>query len=962
VKPQPWVHAASLGFEEATRFLADRSTQVVEMVKAKVAEIREGPIDQASRPPNDWSGILERFATLSWYDRELVDVDEHKLSTLTRAPTMDLHVLEGFLEEYEARTSHLKSLKQAATDGQEDPQYHLAQLFCPPAFQERNACYKCHGKFGVIRYRHHCRACGESYCHYDSRWKWEMPNHGFNIPVRVCRACCAVLSREARADRVAWKLVRTRDYLLGLLKPYFERRVDNHVDKAARIMEGAIYIAKVSPLSTTAAIAVETIDLLRRYGLVGVAGILLRQEFVKAVELLCKVSGVDEKWPMSIHEISAAMYYQLAHSRGKRGNEPDLEARLHERMKPLTKELLAEILFYAPLPLFFMYDQDPVDAQLLGSQQGWQLVYIAVKSEPEQPAFGLFAHKEKNVAALVIRGTHSIQDIVTDIRAKPVPFGEKPDVSVLGGKAKEDSQGRELGGDWGLGEEDLEGGKTKSIFESTYGEKESMAMCGIARAAEWLYCEVYHSLVALHAAGTQVVLLGHSLGAAVASMTAELLFDDIPTVKCFAFATPACATRPLAVQAQRHTVSVVLHDDVIPRITPASVRFLLQDLMADRKKFQEDFHEDMGAVVQRAQTIWAPRQRKLPIGRQAAQALRNLSFRRPSTQATSDHEDDQKNLEKNHFITCEEGQNNDQINDSPFAESDQSMVSKQCDRSNQSQSNERHKRKYNEEMNDSQASSANINAYEYDDDSKGGDEPLCVREEHFGSHKEVIVPESGLLIVLLDNESNPSYIETPQNSSRKDSMVSSENRKDSACCTVRTEREGTSADTAMVEGDDDDETLNDQAIFVDDMVLPEQFIPGHIIHIYSQRGVYKACHVPQTFPDLRQISMVGNMVEDHGSGRYFTALLEVRDVLNAEEEPPEWVSFNSTDSCQICDARFTWHSTSASKAQVYRDKHNCRKCGSLVCDPCSQQTKALPKIGLTSPTRVCDKCFYSGSV
>lgn len=59
-----------------------------------------------------------------------------------------------------------------------------------------------------------------------------------------------------------------------------------------------------------------------------------------------------------------------------------------------------------------------------------------------------------------------------------------------------------------------------------------------------------------------------------------------------------------------------------------------------------------------------------------------------------------------------------------------------------------------------------------------------------------------------------------------------------------------------------------------------------------------------------------------------------------------------------CASLFTWASTSDSKAQEARDKHNCRSCGSLVCDPCSKNRIPLPEIGLGLPSRVCDRCYH----
>ncbi|EGB12599.1 hypothetical protein AURANDRAFT_17881, partial [Aureococcus anophagefferens] len=70
-----------------------------------------------------------------------------------------------------------------------------------------------------------------------------------------------------------------------------------------------------------------------------------------------------------------------------------------------------------------------------------------------------------------------------------------------------------------------------------------------------------------------------------------------------------------------------------------------------------------------------------------------------------------------------------------------------------------------------------------------------------------------------------------------------------------------------------------------------------------------------------------------------------------------WQPFHTADSCSCCSAKFTWHCTSSSESTTYREKHNCRECGLLVCDPCSKHRRVLPDLGLLLPSRVCDRCF-----
>ena len=147
------------------------------------------------------------------------------------------------------------------------------------------------------------------------------------------------------------------------------------------------------------------------------------------------------------------------------------------------------------------------------------------------------------------------------------------------------------------------------------------------------------------------------------------------------------------------------------------------------------------------------------------------------------------------------------------------------------------------------------------------------------------------------------------------------------------------------------------AVVLEEVPLPRMFIPGKIVHVYSHRGVFKAAYVPRAFRELRRISLAGNMLSDHTTQCYYESLLELRTVRYAQEFPPRWTAFDEDDTCSCCASRFTWASTSNSEAQNARDKHNCRSCGTLVCNPCAMNRIPLSSIGLTVPVRVCDRCY-----
>lgn len=150
------------------------------------------------------------------------------------------------------------------------------------------------------------------------------------------------------------------------------------------------------------------------------------------------------------------------------------------------------------------------------------------------------------------------------------------------------------------------------------------------------------------------------------------------------------------------------------------------------------------------------------------------------------------------------------------------------------------------------------------------------------------------------------------------------------------------------------------AIMVEEEKLAQLWLPGRVVHIYVHNGQCRAAEVSRDFPDLRVIVLQGNIFEDHRSERMLNALLEVRAVRQAPRAAPAWQSYDAADTCACCHNSFTWNSTFTGQAQEFRDKYNCRYCGHLVCDACSTQRRAMPKIGHMFPRRICDQCLYKG--
>ena len=125
-------------------------------------------------------------------------------------------------------------------------------------------------------------------------------------------------------------MARCRDYFEKNLSPYFETGIDTMEDVALRITQAAISMARSIPLGAQAHVAVETVDVLRKYGLKGIYGLILRKEFLAAADLLCRACDINQAtFPLSVHELSAAIFYALAQHRAIRGINPEREHLIH---------------------------------------------------------------------------------------------------------------------------------------------------------------------------------------------------------------------------------------------------------------------------------------------------------------------------------------------------------------------------------------------------------------------------------------------------------------------------------------------------------------------------------------------------------------------------------------------------------------------------------------------------------
>eukprot|EP00529_Nitzschia_sp_RCC80_P000277 CAMPEP_0113443416 /NCGR_PEP_ID=MMETSP0014_2-20120614/2128_1 /TAXON_ID=2857 /ORGANISM="Nitzschia sp." /LENGTH=863 /DNA_ID=CAMNT_0000334373 /DNA_START=1 /DNA_END=2592 /DNA_ORIENTATION=- /assembly_acc=CAM_ASM_000159 len=609
---------------------------------------------------------------------------------------------------------------------------------------------------------------------------------------------------------------------------------------------------------------------------------------------------------------------QLHHLGDKGPTQPpkSLPTKFTPVCDPVPDPILSSLIFYAPIALNFIYAEKEVEIQLLAAQQGWRLLYASLHQDlqavkpSDMPASAVFIHEEYKIVCLSIRGTATINDVITDVRQTPVPF---PDEMDIGNEQIHND------GDW------------TNIFHG-----QGLALCGMASAAANLFREHIDSVMFFAKKGYRIRLVGHSLGGGVATLMGILIlkhlekFSDINAssvnspskshgadseeatqqLRVYAYGTPSCVDAKLAESVNSFVTTVVLHDDVFPRLTPTSCRGLLKHLLHIRETWvKAHMEEDLRAVSERAATAWAPR-------------LRHNFTLGSSSSSIKSYCKKKIQIGKKKLM--------------PLTDQTKNGASSPA-------------KTGNDNVDSARRDNSNPKIFESEDvvkqkDANHGTQLLL---EFLGGGEN----EQGGLVIDGDEffEAEQSLIEDEDSSS--DGSV---NMGDSWTTDMHgsgDEYPGRGTGKVGVGSNDT------PAVVLDENPLPRMFVPGNVVHIYSHRGVYKAAYVPRTFRELRKISMAGNMLSNHTTKAYFEGLLEVQTARAAPEAPPRWSAFDEDDTCNCCRNRFTWASTSNSQAQEARDKHNCRSCGGLVCDPCATNRVPILSIGLTVPVRVCDRCY-----
>lgn len=213
---------------------------------------------------------------------------------------------------------------------------------------------------------------------------------------------------------------------------------------------------------------------------------------------------------------------------------------------PVETSIISSCLLYAPIALSFLYAESEIDLQLLAAQQGWRLLYahlrpleyasremsvslgpFATKKKAgraitgnmnesdggmlDKPAYAVLIHEQLRIACWGIRGTASINDLVMDIRAIPIPF---PEDSATEDIVFDEEEGLQFSGD-----KHIAADSWKILPEASGG----MAVCGMARAATNLFHENLPIMEQFWRQGYKIRITGHSLGGGIGALLGVLI-------------------------------------------------------------------------------------------------------------------------------------------------------------------------------------------------------------------------------------------------------------------------------------------------------------------------------------------------------------------------------------------------------------------------------------------------------
>uniref|UniRef100_A0A0G4HBU8 sn-1-specific diacylglycerol lipase n=1 Tax=Chromera velia CCMP2878 TaxID=1169474 RepID=A0A0G4HBU8_9ALVE len=207
-----------------------------------------------------------------------------------------------------------------------------------------------------------------------------------------------------------------------------------------------------------------------------------------------------------------------------------------------------------------------------------------------RPAHFLAVNRSEKKAVFSVRGTRDIEDVLTDLAVVPETLREK---EMIEG-------GSDDGSCCSRGEEKGTGGAR-------------VTHRGFGRAAELLFTKYEPLFALLKESGYEITIVGHSLGAGTAAILCWLLHCrlDLPpsALKCFAFSPPPSVSAAISRDMRPFVTSMVLQDDIVPRMKAQNLAGLLRSLL-EREWKPGDLERELAELLSLPSGVDAEADRK----------------------------------------------------------------------------------------------------------------------------------------------------------------------------------------------------------------------------------------------------------------------------------------------------------------------------------------------------------------
>ena len=381
----------------------------------------------------------------------------------------------------------------------------------------------------------------------------------------------------------------------GILDAYPEDDAvpDTYASKAVRVGEKLIHGAGAVGFGGNYIKTMKQLMKLKQSGLVSV---VLNQDLASMVYALTSyISAVAGEYQLSTTDITLGSYYMIWERKRERLLFPDLDNEDHEKyclgvLNPDPPiEMLDEMSKYFALSEI-AYGSTAAEIQwvLRKYPNQMELIMFRGRADKYKPAFILVGSKKERCIYLVVRGTHEVDDLVTDF-----DFTEKP--FKYQGQTYQVHSGMLQAATWIFdGKLDLE-----SVIDDDLEDG-----AGIGEA-----------LLGFFRGGYEIKLCGHSLGSGCVALLGLLLgeMDKDIKVDVYGFGSPPVVDENLAELCKPNARISVRHlifrDDIVSRLSFANARLFASEIKRFKPRWEVLMKQDRMSFVDRAKGLWAPVQR-----------------------------------------------------------------------------------------------------------------------------------------------------------------------------------------------------------------------------------------------------------------------------------------------------------------------------------------------------------------